>query len=245
MIARQPPRHGLAALLSVVLCACGGGGGGNPQPAPQPPANLPPPPANVTHERLLAAASEPSQWMMNGGDYQEWRYSGLAQIGRSNVSQLGLVWFAGLDTNVQQNSTPLHIDGVIYVSTAWSKVYGFDARTGTQLWQYDPQVPEAWRSKVCCGLKNRGVAAWGGKIYVGTLDGRLVAVDARTRSAVWSVLTIDAAWRYAITGAPRVAKGMVLIGNAGAEYGVRGHRRGAARVSARVGPTQGEPRAAE
>jgi quinohemoprotein ethanol dehydrogenase len=172
---------------------------------------------------LLAAASEPSQWMTNGGDYQEWRYSGLAQIDRGNVPQLGLAWFAGFDTNVQQNSTPLHIDGVIYVSTAWSKVYAFDARSGTPLWQYDPQVPDAWRSKVCCGLKNRGVAAWLGKIYVGTLDGRLVAIDARTGSAVWSALTIDASWRYAITGAPRVAKGMVLIGNAGAEYGVRGY----------------------
>ena len=85
------------------------------------------------------------------------------------------------------------------------------------------RFPTPGRPKVCCGLKNRGVAAWLGKIYVGTLDGRLVAIDARTGSAVWSVLTIDASWRYAITGAPRVAKGMVLIGNAGAEYGVRGY----------------------
>jgi PQQ-dependent dehydrogenase (methanol/ethanol family) len=219
-------RARLAALLSVVLCGCGGGGsggGGNAQPLPQPPANTPPPPANVTQQRLLAAASEPSQWMTNGGDYREWRYSGLTHVDRSNVSQLGLAWFAGLDTNVQQNSTPLHIDGAVYVSTAWSKVYAFDARSATQLWQYDPQVPDNWRSSVCCGLKNRGVAAWGGKIYVGTLDGRLVALDARTGTAVWSVLTIDASWRYAITGAPRVAKGMVFIGNAGAEYGVRGY----------------------
>ena len=217
----------LAALLPVLLWSCGGGGSGSdastPQPAPQPPANPPPLPANVTQQRLLAAATEPSQWMTNGGDYQEWRYSRLTQIDRGNVSQLGLVWFSGLDTNVQQNSTPLEIDGVLYVSTAWSKVYAFDARSGTQLWQYDSQVPDAWRAKVCCGLKNRGVAAWGGKIYVGTLDGRLVAIDARTGTAAWSVLTIDAAWRYAITGAPRVAKGMVFIGNAGAEYGVRGY----------------------
>jgi alcohol dehydrogenase (cytochrome c)/quinohemoprotein ethanol dehydrogenase len=214
----------LAALCCVLLSACGGGGGSdNAQPRPQPPANPPPPAANVTQQRLLNAASEPSQWLTNGGNYQEWRYSGLTQIDRSNVAQLGLVWFAGLDTNVQQNSTPLQIDGVVYVSTAWSKVYAFDARSGAQLWQYDPQVPDAWRTKVCCGLKNRGVAAWDGKIYVGTLDGRLVALDARTGSVVWSVLTIDAAWRYAITGAPRVAQGMVLIGNAGAEYGVRGY----------------------
>src|SRR5687767_2342825 len=214
----------LAALHCLLLSACGGGGAENGQPQAQaPPANPPPPAANVTQQRLLNAASEPSQWLTNGGDYQEWRYSGLTHVDRSNVWQLKLAWFAGLDTNVQQNSTPLHIDGVLYVSTAWSKVYAFDARTGVQLWQYDPQIPDAWRSKVCCGLKNRGVAAWGGKIYVGTLDGRLVALDARTGGVAWSVLTIDAAWRYAITGAPRVAKGMVLIGNAGAEYGVRGY----------------------
>jgi PQQ-dependent dehydrogenase (methanol/ethanol family) len=219
-------RGNLAALAAcLLLSACGGGGGGeNAQRQAQPPqANPPAPAANVTQQRLLNAASEPSQWLTNGGDYQEWRYSGLARIDRSNVSQLELVWFTGLDTNVQQNSTPLHIDGALYVSTAWSKVYALDARTGAQLWQYDPQVPDAWASKVCCGLKNRGVAAWDGKIYVGTLDGRLVALDARTGRVAWSVLTIDAAWRYAITGAPRVAKGMVLIGNAGAEYGVRGY----------------------
>ncbi|HSC16198.1 MAG TPA: PQQ-binding-like beta-propeller repeat protein, partial [Gammaproteobacteria bacterium] len=123
----------LAALYCLLLSACGGGGE-SAQPQTQPPANPPSPAANVTQQRLLNAASEPSQWLTNGGDYQEWRYSGLTQVDRSNVSQLELVWFAGLDTNVQQNSTPLHIDGSLYVSTAWSKVYAFDARTGAQLW---------------------------------------------------------------------------------------------------------------
>jgi quinohemoprotein ethanol dehydrogenase len=215
---------GLIALLSLVLVGCGGGEEAS-SPAPQPPPTngASPTPANVTEQRLLNAASEPSQWMTNGGDYQERRYSGLSQINRSNVNRLGLAWFASYDTNVQQNSTPLYIDGVIYASTAWSKVYAFDARNGVQLWQYDPRVPASWAPKICCGAKNRGVAAWRGKIYVGTLDGRLVALDAKTGDEVWSTLTIDASQRYSITGAPRVAKGKVFIGNAGAEYGVRGY----------------------
>jgi quinohemoprotein ethanol dehydrogenase len=215
---------GLGSVFALLLAACGGGGSSDSDspPAP-PPAVTPNPVANVTEQRLLNAASEPSQWMTYGGDYQERHYSGLSQINQSNVSQLGLSWFAGFDTNVQQTSTPLYIDGVIYVSTAFSKVYAFDARTRRQLWQYDPRVPAAWLPKVCCGLKNRGVAAWRGKIYVGTLDGRLVALDAATGNEVWSVLTIDSTQRYSITGAPRIAKGKVLIGNAGSEFGVRGY----------------------
>jgi alcohol dehydrogenase (cytochrome c)/quinohemoprotein ethanol dehydrogenase len=161
--------------------------------------------------------------MTYGGDYQERHYSGLSQIDRTTVKQLGLAWFAGYDTNVQQTGTPLFVDGTVYVSTAWSKVYAFEGRTGRLLWQYDPKVPTTWSSKVCCGLKNRGVAAWNGKIYVGTLDGRLVALDSQTGNEVWSTLTIDSSQRYSITGAPRVAKGKVLIGNSGSEYGVRGY----------------------
>jgi quinohemoprotein ethanol dehydrogenase len=179
--------------------------------------------ANVTAERLLRATSEPSQWMTYGGNYEEQRYSRLSQIDRSNVKQLGLAWFADYDTHLEQTATPLSIDGVIYVSTAWSKVYAFDARSGKQLWQYDPKVPGEWAVNVCCGLKNRGIAAWNGKIYAGTLDGRLVAIDAKTGKEAWSTLTIDKSKHYSITGAPRVVKGKVLIGNSGSEYGVRGY----------------------
>lgn len=185
--------------------------------------------ANVNAERLLKAADEPSQWMTYNGTYEEQRFSRLEQINRENVKQLGLAWFADYDTNLAQTGTPLYIDGVIYVSTAWSKVYAFDAKTGKQLWQYNPKVPGEWAVKVCCGLVNRGIAAWNGKIYVGTLDARLVAIDAKTGEEAWSILTIDAdklndpLYRYSITGAPRVVKGKVLIGNSGGEYGVRGY----------------------
>src|SRR5690606_26689825 len=100
--------------------------------------------ANVSDERLVQARAEPSQWMTYGGTYDEQRYSRLDQITTDNVSQLGLAWFANYDTNLQQEGTPLFIDGVIYVSTAWSKVYAFDAATGRELWKYDPKVPGEW-----------------------------------------------------------------------------------------------------
>jgi len=179
--------------------------------------------AKVTDQRLRDAAREPGQWLTYGGTYAEQRFSTLKSISRENVSRLGLAWFADYDTNLQQEGSPLYVDGVLYISTAWSKVYAFDARTGRKLWQYNPKVPGQWAVNVCCGLVNRGIAAYDGKIYVGTLDGRLVAVDARTGKEVWSVNTIDKNWRYSITGAPRIVKGNVVIGNSGAEFGVRGY----------------------
>ncbi|MGH8217128.1 MAG: PQQ-dependent dehydrogenase, methanol/ethanol family [Steroidobacteraceae bacterium] len=180
-------------------------------------------PANVTAERLLHAASEPSQWMTYGGTYEEQRYSRLTQLNPQNVDRLGLLWYADYDTNLSQDGTPLYIDGVIYVSTAWSKVYAFEVATGRKLWEYDPKVPGQWAVNVCCGLVNRGIAAWHGRVYVGTLDGRLVAIDARTGKEAWSTLTIDRGHHYSITSAPRIAKGLVFIGNSGGEFGVRGY----------------------
>jgi quinohemoprotein ethanol dehydrogenase len=180
-------------------------------------------PAEVTAQRLLHAAAEPSQWMTYGGTYDEQRFSRLTQINRDNVKKLGLQWFADYDTNLSQTGTPLYIDGVIYVSTAWSKVYAFDARTGKTLWQYNPKTPGEWIRNVCCGIVNRGIAAWNGKIYIGTLDGRLVAIDAKTGMEAWSTLVIDKTKHYSITGAPRIVKGKVLTGVSGGEYGVRGY----------------------
>ena len=180
-------------------------------------------PANVDARRMADPAATAANWMTYGGTYSEQRYSPLKQIDKSNVSRLGLAWFADYDTNLRQDGTPLKIDGVIYASTAWSKVYAFDARTGKTLWQYDPKTPGQWVRNLCCGIVNRGVAAWNGKIYVGTLDGRLVALDARTGKPVWEMLTVDPTQHYSITSAPRVAKGKVLVGLSGGEYGVRGY----------------------
>ncbi len=177
----------------------------------------------VDTERLLAADAEPDQWMSTGRTYSEQHFSPLDQIDTTNISDLGLAWYADLDTNQNQQSTPLFVDGVLYVSTAWSKVYAFDGATGEQLWYYDPMIDGARQQDICCGVVNRGVAAWNGKIYVGVLDGRLVALDAGTGQEVWSTQTFDPALRYAISGAPRVAEGKVLIGEGGAEFGVRGY----------------------
>ena len=185
--------------------------------------------ANVTAKRLLNAESEPAQWMTYGGTYDEQRYSRLNQINPDNVKDLGLSWFVDLDSNLSQDSTPLYIDGVLYVTTPWSIVYAYDAGTGREIWRFDPQTPREWARKVCCGLVTRGIAAWNGKIYTGTLDARLVAIDASTGKQVWSILTLDQTRmdepteRYSITMAPRIVNGKVLVGNSGSEFGVRGY----------------------
>jgi quinohemoprotein ethanol dehydrogenase len=179
--------------------------------------------AGVTAQRIVAAASDPNQWLTTGRGYDEQRFSPLAQINTANAAKLGLAWYSDLDTARGQEATPLMVDGKLFVSTAWSMVKAFDARTGKLLWSYDPKVPRETLVKACCDAVNRGVAAWGNKIYVGTLDGRLVALDAATGKPAWSVVTVDQSKAYTITGAPRIIKGRVIIGNGGAEYGVRGY----------------------
>jgi quinohemoprotein ethanol dehydrogenase len=180
-------------------------------------------PAAVDGARILSADAEPGNWMTAGRTYSEQNYSPLDQIDADNVGNLGLAWYHDFDTRRGQESTPLVIDGVMYVTTAWSKVRALDAKTGALLWKYDPEVPRAWAVNACCDAVNRGAAAWNGKIYVGTLDGRLIALDAASGEPVWTVQTFDQSEPYSITGAPRVAKGLVLIGNAGSEYDTRGY----------------------
>lgn len=177
----------------------------------------------VTGERIAAADKEPGVWLSHGRDYKEQRFSPLERINDGNVGQLGLAWSFELDTNRGQEATPLVIDGVMYLTSAWSKLFALDARTGRPIWSYDPQVPGATGFKGCCDVVNRGVAAWGDKLYLGTFDGRLIALDRATGKPVWSVVTVDQSKPYTITGAPRVVKGKVIIGNGGAEYGVRGY----------------------
>ncbi len=182
------------------------------------------PAAAVDAARLVAADQEPGNWMGPGRTYGEQHFSPLRKIDASNVKQLGLVWFYDLDTAHRgQESTPLMIDGVMYVTSAWSKVFALNAKTGAPLWSYDPKVPGRVAVNACCDAVNRGVAAWKGRVYVGTLDGRLIALNAATGKPTWVVMTVPAGARYTITGAPRVVKGMVLIGNGGAEMGMRGY----------------------
>ncbi len=181
-------------------------------------------PANVDESRLMAssAAENAGQWLSQGRDHYEQRFSPLTKIDDKNVSRLGLAWYGDYDTRRGQESTPLVIDGVLYVTTAWSKVYAYDAKSGRQLWKFDPKVPGEWGVNTCCDVVNRGVAAWKGKLYLGTLDGRLIAIDAATGKQKWSTQTTPKEKAYSITGAPRVAKGKVFVGQAGSEFEQRG-----------------------
>jgi quinohemoprotein ethanol dehydrogenase len=181
------------------------------------------PPASVTDSQLVDANSQPQNWLTYGRTYNEQRFSPLKGINDHTASRLGLAWYFDLDTHRGQEATPIVVDGVMYFSTAWSKVFAVNAATGARLWSYDPKVPKQWGANACCDVVNRGVAVWQGKIYIGTLDGRLVALDAATGRQVWQQLTIDPEWRYTITGAPRIVKGKIIIGNGGGEFGVRGY----------------------
>jgi quinohemoprotein ethanol dehydrogenase len=150
-------------------------------------------------------------------------YSRLTQINVDTVKDLKPAWSADYDTYRGQEAEPIVVDGVMYVSTAWSKVYAYDAATGKQLWFYDPKVPGDTGVKTCCDTVNRGVAVYKGRVFVATLDGRMVALDAATGRELWSAMTVDPKSQLTITGAPRVVHDKVIIGNAGADFGVRGY----------------------
>ncbi|MDE2341624.1 MAG: PQQ-dependent dehydrogenase, methanol/ethanol family, partial [Alphaproteobacteria bacterium] len=180
-------------------------------------------PNSVTTARLESANADTDNWLSYGRTQDEQRYSPLDTINAGNVGQLGLAWYSDLDTNRGQEGTPLEVDGTLYISTAWSKVEAFDAATGKLKWKYDPQVPREILVKVCCDAVNRGVAVYQGKVFVGALDGRLIALNAATGKPVWSVRTAPVTSNLTITGAPRIVKGRVIIGAGGAEFISRGY----------------------
>jgi quinohemoprotein ethanol dehydrogenase len=171
---------------------------------------------------LRNADADSAQWLSYGRTYSEQRHSPLNQIDEASVPRLGLAWSVDMQTRRGLEATPLESDGVLYVSSAWSVVSAIDARTGKVLWRHDPAVPKDHAKFVCCDVVNRGVALYGDQVYVGTIDGRLVALDRKTGAVMWSVQTTPKDGPYSITGAPRVAGGKVVIGNAGSEYAVRG-----------------------
>jgi quinohemoprotein ethanol dehydrogenase len=182
------------------------------------------PAAAVDGARIIAADQEPGSWMAHGRTYDEQRFSPLAKIDKTNVSKLGLAWDYKLDVDRATEATPIVVDGVMYVTGAFSIVSALDPVTGKELWKYDPKVPRDKDRDGCCDVANRGVAVWKGRVYFGAYDGRLIALDAKSGSKVWEVDTVvDHERSYTISGAPRVANGKVLIGNGGAELGVRGY----------------------
>ena len=176
----------------------------------------------VNAERIIAAA--PGEWVSHGRDYAEQRFSPLKQINDETVSELGLAWYADLPTRRGIESTPLMADGVLYVTASWGHVLAFDARNGALLWHFDPKVPKDYGVNGCCDGVNRGVALWGNAVYVASYDGRLSALDRHTGELQWQVDTrINQQDPYTVTGAPRIVDGRVIIGNGGAELGVRGY----------------------
>ncbi|MCP4001942.1 MAG: PQQ-dependent dehydrogenase, methanol/ethanol family [Gammaproteobacteria bacterium] len=180
--------------------------------------------AAISTQRVINADSESQNWLVHGRTYDEQRFSLLDDINDSTIKQLGLAWYLDLGTDRGLEGTPIVVDGVIYISGSWNIIYAINAQTGDLIWHFDPQTSRSWvAAHSCCDAVSRGVAVWDGKVLAATLDGRLLALDAHTGEQLWSTLTIDRKKPYTITGAPRVIKGKVIIGNSGADYGVRGY----------------------
>jgi PQQ-dependent dehydrogenase (methanol/ethanol family) len=218
-------RTAVLLLLSSLLITsgCDSTQNGSEQAADEIAAELSGPRVAVDADRIIDADAEPGNWLSHGRSYDEQRFSPLNQINDSNVADLGLAWYFEFGTRRGLEATPLVVDGMMFTTGAWSRVYALDARDGSLLWEYDPQVPPEWAVHACCDVVNRGVAIWQGSIFVGTLDGRLISLDALSGRVKWTVYTTPRDKPYTITGAPRVVNGKVLIGNGGGEYGVRGY----------------------
>jgi quinohemoprotein ethanol dehydrogenase len=208
----MPPRLG-AVLFCFILVGCVG-----------------PRPGQVSLERLRRADQEPGQWLALGRNFEGQRFSPLTEITAENAGTVGFAWEHQVRSRrgrVEhgQEATPLMVDGVLYLAGPWGSVSAVNARTGAEVWRYDPEVDGSYNRRACCDVVNRGVQVWGGRVYVGTLDGFLVALDAATGREIWKVDTfVDRDSRfYTITGPPQVAKNVVVIGNSGGEFGVRGY----------------------
>ncbi|MFZ2507132.1 MAG: PQQ-dependent dehydrogenase, methanol/ethanol family [Steroidobacteraceae bacterium] len=165
----------------------------------------------------------PGEWLSYGRGYDEQRFSPLERINDKNVAGLGLAWSFDVAAPRGAEATPLVANGVLFVTEPWSVVQALDAKSGKPIWRYDPEVPRDKAFDACCDVVNRGIALWGDSVFVGALDGRLIALDAGNGKPRWIAETFDPATPRTITGAPRVVKGKVLIGHGGAEYGVRGY----------------------
>ena len=180
------------------------------------------------NDKALEDAGQGTEWLSTGMAWSEQRYSPMTQITTANVGKLSLAWSFELGPGGgNQTATPLYSNGVLYTVTNWSIVAAVDARTGKELWRYDPQADRAMtapgRSRLCCGVNSRGLALYEGKVLVPVIDGRMQALDAATGKLLWSTWAIPEPKEgelssYSITMAPRVAKGKVFIGNAGAEF---------------------------
>ena len=187
-------------------------------------------PSQVDDNALKSAAKNGDNWIEYNGSWMEQRYSALNQINDSNISRLGLAWYydipsapAGTSGN-RQEATPLVYNGMLYSITPWSIVYAVDLHTGKEVWRSDPEVDQRVNAgRICCGVVNRGIAMYQGKIIAPVVDGRIRALDTATGKILWETRVTPANQPYSITMAPRVIKGgKVIVGASGGEFGVRG-----------------------
>ena len=180
---------------------------------------------DINTQRIINADKEPQNWLSHGRDYNEQRYSPLNKINKNTINKLELEWSIDMDTTRGLEATPIVDNGIMFVTSAWSIIYAIDAKTGKNLWVYDPEVPKVWSKKACCDVVNRGAAVWKGFVFLATLDGRLLKLKAKSGEVVWEINTIiDRELDYTITGAPRIANNKIFIGNGGADMGgVRGY----------------------
>jgi quinohemoprotein ethanol dehydrogenase len=178
----------------------------------------------VTRERLLNADREPQNWLTLGRDFAGSYHSPLRDINDGNVARLGFAWQYELPTRRGLQASPIVVDGMMFTSGNWGRVYALDAATGRERWTFDPRPDGQYARNACCDVVNRGVAVWEGRVYVASLDGWLYSLDAATGAVHWKVDTItDRRKAYTTPGAPQVAGGVVVIGNAGADLNVRGY----------------------
>src|SRR4029077_1243675 len=177
-------------------------------------------PSNVTQDMLDRAANDANNFLHTNGDYTQKRYHPAAQINARNVQRLRPAWIFQTEVKESMETSPIVVNGVMYVTTSFSQVYALNAQTGEQLWYY--KHPLGPITTYCCGPNNRGVAVYEDKVYLATLDSKLVALDAKTGNKVWQSDLANPELGYSETMAPTVVKGKVLIGTNGGEYGIRG-----------------------
>jgi len=176
--------------------------------------------AQVTAQRLLDSAKEPQNWLMYSGDYAGRRFSALDQINTSNAASLVPKWAYQTMAGGKFETTPLVVDGILYGTGQDNRAFALDARSGRPIWQYQRALPADIRP--CCGRVNRGLAILGDKVFLGTLDSHVIALDAKTGNVMWDVTAVDYRGGHSITLAPLVIKNLVIIGVSGGEYGIRG-----------------------
>ena len=213
-----------ACAIGIAAIACAFAGFGGPKERAMGAQSNSPGRGQIDTKRLLAAHKHPGDWLTTGRDFGKGHYSPLAKINTHNVDQLGFAWDYDTHTERGLEATPIVVDGVMYTSGSTGKAYALDAKTGKEIWSFDPHADLRVNREACCDEVNRGVAVWRGKVYVASFDGRLFALDAATGSIVWQADTIiDKKRGYTSTGAPEVAGKVVVIGNGGGEYDARGY----------------------